>query len=90
MPKTKTDTKNLQTWVNPEVHAAVAAKAAANPRSVSSYLRNLIYKDLGLSTDNPCEACNGSGRKRDASGITVASVPAVWVPCEECGGSGRR
>lgn len=48
MPKAKIDTKNVQTWITPEAHAALSAAAKTSTRSISSFVRRTLYKELGL------------------------------------------
>ena len=51
MPKAKIDTKNVQTWITPEAHAALSAAAKTSTRSISSFVRRTLYKELGLVVD---------------------------------------
>ena len=51
MPKAKIDTKNVQTWITPEAHAALIAAAKISTRSISSFVRRTLYKELGLVVD---------------------------------------
>jgi hypothetical protein len=48
VPKAKIDTKNVQTWITPEAHAALSAAAKTSTRSISSFVRRTLYKELGL------------------------------------------
>ena len=51
MPKAKIDTKNVQTWITPEAYAALSAAAKTSTRSISSFVRRTLYKELGLVVD---------------------------------------
>ena len=52
MPKTKVDTKRVQTLITPEAHDALTAAAQASTRSISSFVRRTLYEKLGLAVDD--------------------------------------
>lgn len=84
MPKTKIDTKNVQTWISPEAHDALAAAAKADTRSIASFVRRTLYEKLGLAVDAvECATCLGIGKLHDADTSELRK-------CLDCGGSGRQ